>query len=185
MKLILWVLLALSIPAFASNVHPEHLQVFTDEANKTEQWQRGNTKRFDTFEQFFLTRDHDPYYRTGYIYDMHNERVLSYQESLAINPSFEAITIDESKGFNIPKQELVAFLNITPPTSGQYFYFYFDSLTQKNGSGRYLWADNPDRRGFLVRGMEKRQKAARIMQAHKSIPWYLIHIPFIGYKPPL
>ena len=185
MKLILCVLLTLALPAFATNVHPEHLQVFTDEANKTEQWLRGNTKRFDTFEQFFLTRDHDPYYRTGYIYDMHNERILSYQESLALSPTFDAIVQRFMKGIDIPKRELVAFLNITPPTNGQYFYFYFDSLTQKNGSGRYLWADNPDERGFLVRGMEKRQKAAHIMQAHKSIPWYLIHIPFIGYKPPL
>ncbi|MEI8654394.1 hypothetical protein P4S57_17700 [Pseudoalteromonas sp. Hal273] len=26
---------------------------FTDKANKIEQWRRGTTKRFDTFEQFF------------------------------------------------------------------------------------------------------------------------------------
>jgi len=185
MKLILCVLLTLALPAFATNVHPEHLQVFTDEANKTEQWLRGNTKRFDTFEQFFLTRGHRAYYRTGYIYDLQAERILSYQESLVLNPSFYEIVQQDMKGVDISQQELAAFLNITLPTNSQYFYFYFDTLTEKNGSGRYREADTPRKRDFLIRGMKMRQTAARIMQAHKSIPWYLIHIPFIGYKPPV
>ena len=53
LKLAFTALLFTHISSFAEVNDAEEMIRFTDKANKIEQWRRGTTKRFDTFEHFF------------------------------------------------------------------------------------------------------------------------------------
>ena len=84
----------------------EKMTHFTDKANKIEQWLRGTTKRFDTFEQFFLNAGGYASYETGYIFDIESEHWLSYEEAIKIAPDLKSILNSEQLNVNITREEL-------------------------------------------------------------------------------
>ena len=51
----------------AEQANPEHLSRYTEQAHSIEKWRMGTTKRFDTFEQFFLSRGLRAFQRVGYL----------------------------------------------------------------------------------------------------------------------
>jgi|TARA_R100001244_G_scaffold132046_1_gene106716 hypothetical protein len=159
----------------------EKMTHFTDKANKIEQWLRGTTKRFDTFEQFFLNAGGYASYETGYIFDIESEHWLSYEEAIKIAPDLKSILNSEQLNVNITREEFLAFTNIQVPTNTHYVYLYFDTPTAKDGS--YLYSEGGAFTDSLIKAIKRRKSAALTLKKHATIPWYLIEIPLIGFNP--
>jgi hypothetical protein len=101
----------------------EEMIRFTDKANKIEQWRRGTTKRFDTFEQFFLNAGGRAYTGAGYLFDIKNNHWLSYEEAIKVAPDLKYLIVNQEYTINITTEELLAFTNIQVPTNTLYLYF--------------------------------------------------------------
>ena len=179
---IFFLLYVVSFSTVAHNIHPAELVRFTEEANKAEKWNLGTTNRWDTFEQFFLTRGQKAYYRCGYLYDLKNEKILSGEKTIAIAPDLADVVTMKSDDIDVSTKELEEFLNIGLPsiTQHHYVYLYFDIPVRENGD--YEFSDNPDFREHLVKAKTHREKAARVLSAHQDIPKYRIAIPLTGFK---
>ena len=185
MKTLLWsclLLLASAFSVFANNVHPQDLIRFTDEQNKIEQWRLGTTKRWDTFEQYFLKKGQKAFYRCGYLYDLESEEVLSHDNAISIYEEIEPVLIDQNSQFSASHSEIEDTFNIALPDKKKhkYVFIYFDLPVKKNGN--YEFSDNPNFRKYLEKAQAHRQKAATILKGLKTVPWYRIEIPLIGFK---
>ena len=164
----------------------EEIIRFTDKANKIEQWQRGTTKRFDTFEQFFLNAGGHPYTGAGYLFDIKNNHWLSYEEAIKVAPDLNGLLSQQQLNINITTEELLAFTNIQVPANTHYIYLYFDKPVNAQKK-TYLFAahysSDPEVKKLLIKSYERRKRFALTLQKHATIPWYLIEIPLIGFKP--
>ena len=182
LKLAFTALLFSHISSFAEIQITEEMKSFTDKANKIEQWRRGTTKRFDTFEQFFLNAGGYASYETGYLFDIRNAHWLSYEEAIKVAPDLKSVLNSEQLNINITTEELLAFTNIQIPASAHYVYLYFDTPTDSK-DGTYLYSEGGAFTDSLIRAIKRRKSAALTLQKHATIPWYLIEIPLIGFKP--
>ncbi|MBB1432331.1 hypothetical protein [Pseudoalteromonas sp. SG43-4] len=164
----------------------EEMIRFTDKANKIEQWRRGTTKRFDTFEQFFLNAGGRAYTGAGYLFDIKNNHWLSYEEAIKVAPDLKDLIVNQEYTINITTEELLAFTNIQVPTNTLYVYLYFDRPVDAKKK-TYMFAEqysvDPAVEKLLIKNYERRKRFALTMQKHATIPWYLIEIPLIGFKP--
>ena len=154
----------------------EEMIRFTDKANKIEQWRRGTTKRFDTFEQFFLNAGGYASYQTGYLFDIRNTHWLSYEEAIKAAPDLKSVLNSEQLNVNITREEFLAFTNIQVPKNAHYVYLYFDTPTDPE-DGTYLYSESGAFTKLLIEANKKRKSAATLLQKNKAIPWYLIEIP--------
>ncbi|GEB72606.1 hypothetical protein PC2016_3543 [Pseudoalteromonas carrageenovora] len=168
--------------SFAEIQITEEMKSFTDKANKVEQWQLGTTKRFDTFEQFFLNAGGDAYYQTGYIFDIESEHWLSYEEAIKVAPDLNGVLSQQQLNINITTEELLAYTNIQVPANAHYVYLYFDTPTDPK-DGTYLYSEGGAFTKLLIEANKRRKSAALTLQKHATIPWYLIEIPLIGFNP--
>ncbi|MFY8300798.1 hypothetical protein AAEU28_18690 [Pseudoalteromonas sp. SS15] len=185
MKTLLWsslLLLASAFSAFANNVHPQDLIRFTDEQNQIEQWRLGTTKRWDIFEDYFLSKGQKAYQRCGYLYDLESEEILSFENSVLAFPELEPVLTDKNSQFSASHSEIEGTFNIVLPDKKKHKYVYIYIDLSVNKEGNYIFSEDPNMRGFLERGKAHRQKAATILKGLKTIPWYRIAIPFISFK---
>jgi hypothetical protein len=169
--------------SFAETEITNDMRYFSVKANEIEQWQRGTTKRFDTFVQFFLQAQGIDYYKAGYLFDLHNVKWLSYDEAINVAPSLKDVLNKQKLTVNITLDELITFTNIQLPQKSQYVYLYFDMPTAEDGSGRYMFGGDSSFAKLLVEGVQFRKSAALTLQKHGSIPWFLIDVPLVGFKP--
>lgn len=181
LKLAFTALLFAHTSSFAEIKITEEMKTFTNQANKIEQWQRGTTKRFDTFEQFFLNAGGYASYQTGYLFDIRNAHWLSYEEAIKVAPNLKSVLNSEQLNVNITREEFLAFTNIQVPANTHYVYLYFDTPTAKDGS--YLYSEGGAFTDSLIKAIKRRKNAALTLQKHATIPWYLIEIPLIGFNP--
>ncbi|MBB1377321.1 hypothetical protein [Pseudoalteromonas sp. SR43-2] len=168
--------------SFADIQITEEMKSFTDQANKLEQWQRGTTKRFDTFEQFFLNAGGYATYQTGYLFDIRNTHWLSYEEAIKVAPDLKSVLNNEQLNVNITREEFLAFTNIQVPANAHYLYLYFDTPTDPK-DGTYLYSEGGAFTKLLIEANKRRKSAALTLKKHATIPWYLIEIPLIGFNP--
>ena len=61
-------------------------------------------------------------------------------------------------------------------------YLYFDTPTDPK-DGTYLYSEGGAFTKLLIEANKRRKSAALTLQKHATIPWYLIEIPLIGFKP--
>ena len=66
----------------------------------------GTRNGLTIFEQFFLKRGNDPYYRTGYIYDVPNNTILNYDNAVKVAPKLRPV-------INMQKSELLVMYKRT------------------------------------------------------------------------
>ena len=186
LKLAFTALLFSHISCFAVVNDAEEMIRFTDKANKIEQWRRGTTKRFDTFEQFFLNAGGDPYTGAGYLFDIKNNHWLSYEEAIRVAPDLKDLVVNQELTISITTDELLAFTNIQVPANTRYVFLYFDRPVDPI-KRTYMWASlfsvDPEVEELLIKNYKRRKRFAMTLQKHATIPWYLIEIPLIGFKP--
>lgn len=152
---------------------------FTEEANKTENWLFGTTKRFDLYEQFFIKNDIRPTYRSGYVYDIKQEKILSGEEALNLFPKL--IVRPDTPAVKLSKQELTHFVNIAlPQNNDSFIYIYLDVPTLKNGN--YIFSADDSMVAFLEKSMARRKEAAAKAKDYRNLVAYLVSIPHIGSK---
>ncbi|MEL0640737.1 hypothetical protein V6260_08975 [Pseudoalteromonas aliena] len=168
--------------SFADIQITEEMKSFTDQANKVEQWHRGTTKRFDTFEQFFLNAGGHAYTEAGYLFDIKNNHWLSYEEAIKVAPDLKDLVTNQKLTINITTEELLAFTNIQVPENTHYVFLYFDAPTDPK-DGTYLYSEGGAFTDALIKVNKRRKRFALTMQKHATIPWYLIEIPLIGFNP--
>ena len=182
LKILLASLLFAHTTSYADVPLTKEMKSFTAQDNKLEQWQRGTTKRFDTFEQFFLNAGGYATYQTGYLFDIRNTHWLSYEEAIKVAPDLKSVLNNEQLNVNITREEFLAFTNIQVPANAHYVYLYFDTPTDPK-DGTYLYSEGGAFTKLLIEANKRRKSAALTLQKHATIPWYLIEIPLIGFNP--
>ena len=181
--LISFILSSVSSQTQAEQANPEHLSRYTEQAHSIEKWRRGTTKRFDTFEQFFLSRGLRAFQRVGYLYDVKKGVILKGQEAVSLFPNLKEVLQNDVTEIILDEKALISFVNINLPAQSHsnYLFLYFD--LNVNEQGNYGPSEDPNMRSFLERTVSRRQLAAKLLQAQKTIPWYLIQVPTIGLVP--
>ncbi|TLX46005.1 hypothetical protein C1E24_15930 [Pseudoalteromonas phenolica] len=160
-----------------------YASTFTDEDNKTEQWQLGTTKRFDTFQNFFLKYGSDAYFRTAYLYDLEKQQWLSYEDAKSLKPALQPILNVQYMDVKLTLAEVVSFTNVDIRDAKRYALFFFDTPIDTGNNNEYLFAGNEVFAKQLKKSIEMRKLAAKLVKQQHDVTGYLIQIPLIGYKP--
>lgn len=164
-------------------IEAREIDKFTDQQNQNENWLLGTTKRFDTFQSFFLERGGQAIFQRGYLYDLEKENWLSFAEAKEVAAALTPILNQEDILVDISKAALVEFVNIDLSNAKRYALLFFDTPIEADGTYMFVGADNDAFNGLLRAGFEKRKLAAKLVRNHSDITGYLIQIPKVGYKP--
>ena len=114
---------------------------FTEQQNQSENWLLGTTKRFDTFQAFFLERGGEAVFQSGYLYDLEKENWLSFAEAKEVAAELTPILNQEDILVDISKAALVDFVNIDLSNSKRYALLFFDTPIEADGTYMFVGAD--------------------------------------------
>ncbi|MEC8328227.1 MAG: hypothetical protein VX100_19365 [Pseudomonadota bacterium] len=167
----------------STGTNAREIDRFTEQQNQSENWLLGTTKRFDTFQSFFLERGGEAVFQSGYLYDLEKENWLSFAEAKEVAAELTPILNQEDILVDISKAALVEFVNIDLSNSKRYALLFFDTPIEADGTYMFVGADNDVFNVLLRAGFEKRKLAANLIKKNIDVTGYLIQIPKVGYKP--
>lgn len=173
----------LTFLGMSTGIQAREIDKFTEQQNQNEKWFLGTTKRFDTFQTFFLERGGQALFQRGYLYDLKTESWLSFSEAKKVAAELAPILNQQDIQVELSKSALVEFVNINLTPAKRYALLFFDTPIEADGTYYYTGFDNDVYKGLLTKGYEMRKLAATLVKQSEEITGYLIQIPIVGHKP--